>query len=202
MIKSVELKNFLSFGPDSEKIELQPLNVIIGRNGSGKSNFIEAIELLRSAPSDMREHIRKGGGAAEWLHKGSSGEKKPATMTFVVENLAAISKNSLPNLLYQITFADEAQRFRIINEKITSTEKSQGEAQPYIFYDYAWGSPVLNVRVLQRKVKPFLKNILIIFYFFYSLKMGIAKQAVPAKFFYAAAEKPHSLRSFTFSASA
>jgi AAA15 family ATPase/GTPase len=46
-IRRLRLGGFLSFAPDSEPLELQPLNVLIGPNGSGKSNLIEAVELLR-----------------------------------------------------------------------------------------------------------------------------------------------------------
>ena len=66
-IVEIELRNLLSFGPDTEPIALKSLNVLIGPNGSGKSNFIEAISLLRSAPNDIREVIRQ----AEALLTGS-----------------------------------------------------------------------------------------------------------------------------------
>jgi AAA15 family ATPase/GTPase len=52
-LRSLKLNNFLSFGPESHEIELTPLNVLIGPNASGKSNFIEAIELLHAAPTDL-----------------------------------------------------------------------------------------------------------------------------------------------------
>lgn len=38
LIKSIELTNFPSFGPEAKAVELGPLNVIIGANGSGKLN--------------------------------------------------------------------------------------------------------------------------------------------------------------------
>lgn len=46
MLKSVTIENFFSFG-EAQKIELNPgVNILIGINGSGKSNFIRAIRLL------------------------------------------------------------------------------------------------------------------------------------------------------------
>jgi predicted ATPase len=65
------LTNILSYGPKAEAIDLEPLNVLIGPNGSGKSNLIEAISLLKAAPSDLAAPIRAGGGATEWIWKGS-----------------------------------------------------------------------------------------------------------------------------------
>lgn len=66
----IKLENILSFGPDAEALEMLPLNVLIGPNGSGKSNFIEAIGLLRAAPSDIAVPIREGGGAENWIWRG------------------------------------------------------------------------------------------------------------------------------------
>lgn len=60
-ITKLRLRNLLSFGPDAEEFELQPLNVLIGPNASGKSNVIEAISLLQAAPDDIQEPIRRGG---------------------------------------------------------------------------------------------------------------------------------------------
>jgi AAA15 family ATPase/GTPase len=42
----IKLENLLSFGPDSPALELENLNILIGSNGCGKSNLIEAIALL------------------------------------------------------------------------------------------------------------------------------------------------------------
>ncbi|XXX72982.1 AAA family ATPase [Sorangium sp. So ce134] len=62
LLKSLRLDRFLSFGPGTDPIELSKLNVLIGANGSGKSNFIEAIDFLRSAPADLLAPVRQGGG--------------------------------------------------------------------------------------------------------------------------------------------
>ena len=67
---SIKLENILSFGPDAQELELKPLNVLIGPNGSGKSNLIEAIGLLRAAPSDLMAPIREGGGGENWTWRG------------------------------------------------------------------------------------------------------------------------------------
>jgi AAA15 family ATPase/GTPase len=48
-IKTLTLQNFLSY--KSETIELQPLNGLICHNGSGKSNLIEALAVLKSTPT-------------------------------------------------------------------------------------------------------------------------------------------------------
>lgn len=142
MIDAIRLSDFLSFGENTEEIEMQRLNILIGANGSGKSNFLEAFDLLRCAPVDIAKPIREGGGASDWLYKGCANHK-PAVVDVVV-------KNSLPNskyseLRYTIAFHDANQQFEIVNEKIESKEPDPGELKPYIFYDFDSGKPVLNI---------------------------------------------------------
>ncbi len=52
LLRSITLRNILSFGPDTPPLELRALNVLIGPNGSGKSNLLDAVELLKKAPKD------------------------------------------------------------------------------------------------------------------------------------------------------
>lgn len=70
-IDSIRLKNILSFGNIGECVELQPLNVLIGPNASGKSNFLEIFRLLRALPDNPAQVIRDGDGVSEWLWKGN-----------------------------------------------------------------------------------------------------------------------------------
>ena len=83
LLRSIQLKKILSYGPESESIELEPLNVLIGPNGSGKSNLIEAISILKAAPGDLSVPIREGGGIAEWLWKGLETTEPAHTFTLL-----------------------------------------------------------------------------------------------------------------------
>jgi len=62
LIRTIQLSNFLSYGQSADIIELDPLNVLIGPNCSGKSNLIEALGLLQATPKDLTAPIREGGG--------------------------------------------------------------------------------------------------------------------------------------------
>lgn len=54
-----------------EKFELSPLNVLIGANGCGKSNFLEAFSFLREVRDGRLQHaVAKKGGANRLLHFG------------------------------------------------------------------------------------------------------------------------------------
>lgn len=84
MLKAIKLTNILSFGAETEITFNKGLNVLIGANGSGKSNLIEVISLLQSLPKDLTKVIRDGGGIDEWLWKG---EKNPiAKIEVVIDN--------------------------------------------------------------------------------------------------------------------
>jgi len=66
LLHQLTLRNLLSFGPETQPLDLQRLNILIGPNGSGKSNLIESLALLRASASDLRAVVRRGGGASEW----------------------------------------------------------------------------------------------------------------------------------------
>ena len=52
-LQNVTARNVLSFGPSGMSLDLRPLNVLIGANGSGKSNLLEVISLLQAAPREL-----------------------------------------------------------------------------------------------------------------------------------------------------
>lgn len=154
-IENIELRNLLSFGPDSEAIDLKSLNVLIGPNGSGKSNFIEAISLLRSAPGDINAVIRKGGGIGDWIWKGDS--EGIASINVVIRN----PKGSMP-LRHVLAFRNENQSFRLVDERIENCKSYPNYGTPYFYYDYRNGNPAINIKTTegidekseQRQLKP------------------------------------------------
>src|SRR5436305_4651706 len=55
-----------------QTLELRPLNVLIGANGAGKSNFIEVFRLLHEIVSqNLQLFVARSGGADRLLHFGS-----------------------------------------------------------------------------------------------------------------------------------
>ena len=69
LIERLRLKNILSFRDST--IKLGRLNVLIGPNAVGKSNLIEVIGLLQSAPNGLAQAIMRGGGIRQWLWLGA-----------------------------------------------------------------------------------------------------------------------------------
>jgi predicted ATPase len=138
-IRTVRLRNFLSYGDDGEEIELGPLNVLIGPNASGKSNLIEAMTLLRAAPSDLHAPIRQGGGVREWVWKGGQG-----TATAEIEVTVQQPPGGNTPLRYRLCFAEAGQKFELVDEVIESERPQKGVD---FFYRFQNGQPTANVRM-------------------------------------------------------
>ncbi len=85
LLKTLQLKNFLSFGENSPAIELRSLNVVIGPNGSGKSNVVEAIRFVLGEQSSKSLRSKSG---ADLIFKGSRMIPKMnrASVTIVFDN--------------------------------------------------------------------------------------------------------------------
>ena len=139
-IRTIRLENILSYGPSSEEFPLEPLNVLIGPNASGKSNFIEALSLLAAAPSkDIQAPIREGGGVNHWLWKGISG---PSTAT--LDATVEYPKGKQP-LRYRLSFTETGSRFELRDEAVENEKPTPDRKDPFFYYRYQGGHPVLNI---------------------------------------------------------
>ena len=58
-IKEVSIGGLLSFDKAAFELELKPLNVLIGANGSGKSNFLEVSQSIELQPWLPPQHLLK-----------------------------------------------------------------------------------------------------------------------------------------------
>lgn len=68
-LKRVALKGFRSIR--EVDLELKPINLLIGANGSGKSNFLGAFRFMRElAQRNLQFHVGQRGGANKILHFG------------------------------------------------------------------------------------------------------------------------------------
>ncbi len=137
-IHSLQLQNFLSYSSENEAVELKPLNVLIGPNASGKSNFIEAIGLLQALPTDMPAPIRRGGGISDFLWKGA---KDPIAR---IEAILDSAKSTMP-LRYKLGLTVVRDRLELVDEVIEDEHKRVDSVKDvYFYYRYLNGNPVLN----------------------------------------------------------
>ncbi|MCK6589276.1 MAG: AAA family ATPase, partial [Polyangiaceae bacterium] len=71
-LSKLTLKGFKTF-QDLEAFELRELNVLIGANGAGKSNFISFFRLLSwmlASTGNLQRQVGSEGGAHRLLHDG------------------------------------------------------------------------------------------------------------------------------------
>lgn len=129
-IHTLRLENLLSYGSEGKEIELQPLNVLIGANTSGKSNLIEAIGILKATPTDLPVPFRQGGGISEFLWKG--GQETPVAK---IEATLNYPQRSQP-LRYELRFTATRQRLDLIDEVVDNIAIS--------YYRYNSGYPDLR----------------------------------------------------------
>lgn len=99
LTRRVNLKNILSFGSDARDLELKPLNILIVPGGSGKSNFIEMIGLLKAAPSDIAKPTLKEDGTGDWLRRRQP-KTSMAEIEVIATRQAAYAENARQTLLF------------------------------------------------------------------------------------------------------
>src|SRR5947207_442184 len=74
MISRIKIRDFKSIR--ELDLELHPVTVLIGRNGTGKSNIVQAIRFLRNLLLNFGEAITIEFG---WDHIVPVGEERPGT---------------------------------------------------------------------------------------------------------------------------
>lgn len=116
--------------------------MLIGANASGKSNLIEAIGILKAAPTDLLAPIRQGGGVREFLWKGDN--------SVPVAKIEAIVDYDDP-LFYRISFTAVGQKLQIVDEDVENISPLLGQNEIDFYYHFQNGNPVINSRVFNFK---------------------------------------------------
>lgn len=83
-VRSLKLRNILSFR-EPAPLDLKPLNILIGANGSGKSNLIDCIGILRWLPVSAFRYVERAGGPNAWVWKGPNRSEDVARITCDLE---------------------------------------------------------------------------------------------------------------------
>ena len=134
LIRSIRLENILSYGPETPAFDLEPLNVLVGPNASGKSNLIEALSILAAAPRDIQVPFRKGGGVGEWLWKGAEDSEIAATIEVTIGGWS----QQMP-LVYRLSFIETWARFEIHDEVVEAKHIGMPDSGPTLHYGYRDG---------------------------------------------------------------
>lgn len=150
IIRSIRIRNLLSFGPNNSSLELRALNVLIGPNGSGKSNLIEVFGLLQNTSSDLTLPIREGGGITEWLWKSNGKRSKPpeAQIEVFLEPLSEIAL-----LRYELSFTQVGSTLEILDERIENEVSADELQRPKFYYGHENGRPMISVGSERRELR-------------------------------------------------
>ena len=74
-LDKIKIEGFKSIS--STTLDIKPINVLIGGNGSGKTNFIEAFTFLREiTEGNLTRYVKINGGADRLLHFGAKSTKE------------------------------------------------------------------------------------------------------------------------------
>jgi len=156
LINQLRVQGLLSFGPKGIDLPLKDLNILIGPNASGKSNLLEVLALLKAAPSNLPAPVKEMGGVREWMWKGKPSSDK-ASIEVVFDEKPPQGRQPLRHVL---VIAEHGGRFEVLDERIENEKPYEGKSDPYFFYKFQQGHPVLMdfqeyARSLRREnVKP------------------------------------------------
>lgn len=130
LIQHIKASNLLSFGPDGLDLELHDLNVLIGANGSGKSNFLEIFELLRALPkgeedsNNIEQMFSRSGGKSQWGWKGRQNrESEVISLEAIVEDAGEFKFEHK----FSLDLRDYPYPFEIYGESVKSLHAKGGE---------------------------------------------------------------------------
>ena len=133
LLRSLTLKNVLSFGPEGMTLDFEPLNVLIGPNGSGKSNLIAALGFLRTLPKELGRWDQNNDTWIfnQWLWKG---DEPAGNMGFEsewsyvddgsIKHAIEVVPNGFRHLVYsELISAEPVYSFKTDLNMIDNTEK-------------------------------------------------------------------------------
>jgi predicted ATPase len=139
LISAIQLNNFLSFSEDSKEFALTDLNVLIGTNGSGKSNFLDAIAVLRSlAVGDTIDVFSRGGGIQQWIFDTNFESK--------VILRAKLKDKATKFLEHIFEFQIQGRSLNVVDEKIGSEKTFLNEKLSYFYYRFNHGKPYASLK--------------------------------------------------------
>lgn len=114
-LDNITIRGFKSIA-SIEKLELRPINIVIGANGSGKSNFIGVFSFLHAIREGrLQDYVIKAGGADRILHFGAKETK---------------------DLYIAISFQEGRNRYEI-NLQPTDTDELVPQSEAVYFWDKA-----------------------------------------------------------------
>lgn len=137
MITRVEIEGFKSFGSPGETIELSPLNLVVGPNASGKSNFIGALRFLQECiRSNAEIAVNDLGGWNEVRNRSQRTGKSPNLLRIgvVLDDEVEYGSSRFSGFSYSLTIGlggKENERLEIVEEALTAKVYNKDNSGTY-----------------------------------------------------------------------
>ena len=124
-IKTISINGFKSIR-ELHEFELRDMNIIIGANGSGKSNFVQIFQLLMAMTrKGLQKFIGENGGADNFLHNGP---KSTSAITMELE-FESHSDHREGSNFYRFELSPTVEETFLISEErkyVTTSWRSYG----------------------------------------------------------------------------
>jgi predicted ATPase len=153
MLVSITAENFFSFGR-ATTVQLNPdINLLVGINGSGKSNLIKAIRfLLESAVGEGMERLMLqewGGFSNVGNFNGSLKDTIRVSYEFdknaISSTLGSKGYDFQENPIYEVTIFKLGATGYYLKEKLYS-KSTDGQKNPFIFMEMKNGQGIISTR--------------------------------------------------------
>lgn len=114
--RRVKIRNFKSIG--NCQVRLRPLTILVGRNGSGKSNFLDALHFISDSLQTSLDHAIKARGGMSDVRRRSTGHPT----NFAIEMEFSLPRWQIATYGFEITskkqggFAVKEERLRVVSK--------------------------------------------------------------------------------------
>lgn len=154
-LKEIKISGYKSLGTDTQPINLQMsnLNIIIGANGAGKSNFISFFQMLANMMTGaLQIYVGKNGSSESLLQFGSKRTKMiSASLVFQNDIFTDTYEFSLVKAVNDtLIFAEE-----VIDDGKNKFELSSGQKESFLLTDEASHASERAIRAILSGCKTF-----------------------------------------------
>ncbi|MGD2113952.1 MAG: AAA family ATPase [Acidobacteriota bacterium] len=125
-LRRAKLRNFKSIGACC--VELRPLTLLVGRNGAGKSNFLDALRFVVDALRTSLDHAIRDRGGIDDVRRRSTGHPR----NFSIELQMVLEDARVASYGFEIT---EIDRIALgPRETLQFWQRVKGSEHPWKFY--------------------------------------------------------------------
>lgn len=138
MITSLKVRNFKSL--ENVELKLNGLHVLVGANGSGKSNLFDVFQFLRELAVVGESAVHSRGGFAQLVWGGDL----KRTMGFELHTNLSDEKTKPARMVYQLEIAGGPLHANITKEQLTLLN-GKGKEQPLLIYPAEDGRAIAKI---------------------------------------------------------